>query len=45
MVVRDNPKQSWSKARTLPVKDVSQAWVDSLNESVGWQKYRLSAPA
>lgn len=41
MKVRSNAKQSWAKAYILPLKDVSQAWVDSLNEAEGWAKYAL----
>lgn len=47
LVVRNNTKDSWSKAVPLPVLDIEarmEALAERLNESAGFRKYK-SVPA
>ncbi|UKH48475.1 hypothetical protein QDW18_gp38 [Microbacterium phage Katzastrophic] len=50
ILVRRDTKQAWSQAKTLDVlKDMHpeqlQAWVDGMNETAGFAKYRVPADA
>lgn len=43
VVFRANPKQAWSAAKALPIRDGRarvEANVEVLNQEVGWAKYR-----
>lgn len=45
IIIRKNPKQSWSQGQELTLLDspVRQAaWVEALNETVGWKQYQMA---
>lgn len=45
LLIRKSTKQSWSQATKQQMLDSAErlaAWVDQMNDSLGWAKYKVA---